>query len=92
MSSIDKSIQLEELSVKKQYSDDTITAQKALAYLPESYKTIIVLRDIQNLSYLEIADITESSLGSVKSILACARLQLKNNIIENNELSKHKIV
>ena len=102
-SSIDESINLEQSSVKKQYIDNTLTPEealitkedmkdikKAIDTLSEDHKTIIILRDIQNLNYLEIADITGSSLGTVKSRLSRARLHLKNIIMENKELSKHE--
>jgi RNA polymerase sigma-70 factor (ECF subfamily) len=99
--SMDESIISDETSTQKQYINDALTPEevlitkeeikdikKAIASLPEKHKTIIILRDIQNLSYSEIADITESSLGTVKSRLARARLQLKNIIMSDKELSK----
>ncbi len=51
--------------------------QKAINALPEEQNRVIVLRDIQGLSYQEIADITGLNLGTVKSRLARARLTLK---------------
>lgn len=51
--------------------------QKAINSLPEEQNRVIVLRDIQGLSYQEIADITGLNLGTVKSRLARARLTLK---------------
>lgn len=56
--------------------------QEAISDLPEIFRTTIVLREIQELSYEEIAEITGVSLGTVKSRIARARqrlqLQLKN--------------
>jgi len=54
--------------------------QKTVNALPQEQKRIIVLRDIQGLSYQEIADITGLNLGTVKSRLARARLDLKNRL------------
>jgi RNA polymerase sigma-70 factor (ECF subfamily) len=51
--------------------------QKAIADLPETFRTTIVLREIQGLSYEEIAQITGVSLGTVKSRIARARLKLQ---------------
>lgn len=52
--------------------------QKAIADLPESFRTTIVLREIQGLPYEEIAEITGVSLGTVKSRIARARLKLQS--------------
>ena len=48
----------------------------ALAELPDDFKTIIILRDIQELSYDEISKIVELPLGTVKSRINRARLKL----------------
>ena len=49
---------------------------QALDSLPEKQKMALTLRDIQGLSYAEIADITGSSLGTVKSRIHQGRLLL----------------
>jgi RNA polymerase sigma-70 factor, ECF subfamily len=49
---------------------------QALDSLPEKQKTALTLRDIQGLSYAEIADITGASLGTVKSRIHQGRLLL----------------
>ena len=41
---------------------------------------VIVLRDIQGLSYEEIADITGLNLGTIKSRIARGRLELRNKL------------
>jgi RNA polymerase sigma-70 factor (ECF subfamily) len=51
--------------------------QKALNVLPVRLKEVIVLRDIQELSYEEIAAITGSAIGSVKSRISRARARLR---------------
>lgn len=51
--------------------------KKAMIDLPETFRTTIVLREIQGLSYDEIADITQVSLGTVKSRIARARNRLQ---------------
>ena len=51
--------------------------RKAIADLPDTFRTTIVLREIQGLSYEEIAEITEVSLGTVKSRIARARNKLQ---------------
>lgn len=54
--------------------------QKAIDSLPQQQKRVIVLRDIQGLSYDEIADITGLNLGTVKSRIARGRLALRNQL------------
>ncbi len=50
---------------------------RAIADLPEVFRTTIVLREIQGLSYEEIAEMTKVSLGTVKSRIARARQRLQ---------------
>jgi len=52
--------------------------------LPDDLREIIILRDFQNLSYDNIAEILELEIGTVKSRLNRAREKLKNYIIKNN--------
>ena len=51
--------------------------QKALDTLPAKYREIIVLRDIQELSYEEIAAVTGIRIGTVKSRINRGRAQLQ---------------
>lgn len=52
----------------------------AIAGMPEQEKEIILLRDIQELSYEEISDALDLPLGTVKSRLNRARLALKDKL------------
>lgn len=54
--------------------------QEGLAELTEIHRTIIVLRDVENLSYQEIAEIVELPEGTVKSRLFRARVALKEYV------------
>jgi RNA polymerase sigma-70 factor (ECF subfamily) len=54
--------------------------KKAINSLPEDQKTVVALRDIEGLSYDEIADITGLNLGTVKSKLARARMDLRETL------------
>ncbi len=54
--------------------------REAIANLPEQFRTIIVLRELQGMSYEEIASLTNSNLGTVKSRLARARSKLQEAI------------
>jgi RNA polymerase sigma-70 factor (ECF subfamily) len=44
----------------------------------EVYREVVILRDIQGLSYEEIAEITNLSIGTVKSRINRGRKHLQN--------------
>jgi len=54
--------------------------QQALELLSEKYRTVFVLRDIQDLPYDEIAAITGLNLGTVKSRINRARTFLQKQL------------
>lgn len=56
--------------------------QEAISSLPPDQKTMVILRDIEGLSYDEIASVTKIRLGTVKSKLSRARLGLRNRLKE----------
>ena len=49
--------------------------QEALLKLPEVYREMIILRDIQEMSYEEIAEMMDISIGTVKSRINRGRAQ-----------------
>lgn len=51
--------------------------RESMAKLPEQFRTAIVLREIEGLSYEEIAILTKTEMGTVKSRIARARLKLQ---------------
>ena len=52
--------------------------REGLAALPEDYRRVLVLRELHQLSYAEICEVTELELGTVKSRINRARLLLRN--------------
>src|SRR5690625_592262 len=52
--------------------------EKALMELNEEFREAIVLRDIQELTYEEISEITNTAMGTVKSRINRGRLQLQS--------------
>ncbi len=54
--------------------------EKELRNVPEPYRTAVVLRDIEDLSYEEIAEVLQVSLGTVKSRLTRGRNALKQRL------------
>ena len=57
--------------------------EKELRQVAEPYRTAVVLRDIEEFSYEEIAEIMEVSLGTVKSRLTRGREALKKRLIRH---------
>jgi len=51
--------------------------QKALLKVSDSYREMVVLRDIQEMSYEEIAEVTGIAVGTVKSRINRGRTQLQ---------------
>jgi RNA polymerase sigma-70 factor (ECF subfamily) len=59
-------------------ADDQI--QEAIAELPENYRQVILLRDVEGMSYQEIAEIIDCPVGTVKSRVNRARLKLQQKL------------
>ena len=62
-------------NLQNEFIRDRIHA--AIKELPEHFKTVIILRDIQELSYDDISNIVGVPLGTVKSRINRARLQVQ---------------
>ena len=60
--------------------------QAGIETLPPDQRITLVLSDVQGLSYQEIAEATEVSLGTVKSRLARARGKLRDYLRAQGEL------
>ena len=57
-------------------SSDQAAINRALSLLPEEYREVVVLRDVQDLSYREISEVVGVPLGTVMSRLARGRKRL----------------
>jgi RNA polymerase sigma-70 factor (ECF subfamily) len=53
---------------------------RAIAELPEERRIVVVLRDVEGLAYEEIAEVLELPVGTVRSRLHRARLDLKEKL------------
>lgn len=58
----------------------------AISGLNEDYRTVIILRDIQGLSYDEISEIIGCSVGTVKSRISRGRKNLREILLKDREL------
>jgi RNA polymerase sigma-70 factor (ECF subfamily) len=60
--------------------------QSGLASLPPDQRAAVVLRDVQGLSYEEIAQVLRLSPGTVKSRISRGRARLRNVLLQHREL------
>jgi RNA polymerase sigma-70 factor (ECF subfamily) len=71
---------------------DVGTLQLALERLPPPLREVIVLRELEECSYKEIATITEQKIGTVMSRLARARERLKTELTcRPKEVRRHDV-
>jgi len=84
-----------EINVADETYSPEISAQKSAAYaalkkaldtLSEEHRIAIIMRDIDGLTYDEIAEATETNVGTVKSRINRARSQLKKILQKDREL------
>ena len=62
-------------------ADTRRMVREALDALPDGYRQILLLRETEQLSYQEIADVTGLELGTVKSRISRARQALRNYLM-----------
>jgi RNA polymerase sigma-70 factor, ECF subfamily len=62
-------------------NDSSALLRKALEELPPNFREVLILREIEELSYGEIADITGMPAGAVMSSLSRARHRLRQALI-----------
>lgn len=55
---------------------ERVAVERAVAALPVEFREVIVLREVQELSYKEISDVVGAPIGTVMSRLARARKRL----------------
>ncbi len=55
--------------------------QRAIAQLSESLRVVLILREYQDLSYQEIANVLDIPIGTVMSRLNSARAQLRHELL-----------
>lgn len=60
--------------------------QQAITELPDTYRMVVVLYDLQGLNYQQIADTLQQNIGTVKSRLNRGRCLLREKLSEEREL------
>ena len=67
-------------------SIDSQTLNRLMEKLPSEYREVLLLREVEDLAYKEIADVTGVPMGTVMSRLSRARLALRKLWLEHAEL------
>jgi RNA polymerase sigma-70 factor (ECF subfamily) len=57
--------------------------EESLRKLPEAFRTVVVLREMEGFSYEEIADVLQVPAGTVKSRLMRGRAALKEILVQD---------
>jgi RNA polymerase sigma-70 factor (ECF subfamily) len=96
---LDQDIETEDSELKRQLEDDRPTPEAqveknelqklvgdAIQKLPENHRIILIMRDINGMSYEEIARVLNSPEGTIKSRINRARQALKDSLKNKREL------
>lgn len=70
----------------------SLRVEAELRLVPEPYRSVVILRDIEGFSYEEIAEILATNLGTVKSRLMRGRAQLRQRLTPYVEAARRKPV
>ena len=73
----------EKITLENEGKKEVLSAMNRLS---EEYKTVLLLRDLQGLSYIEISEITDTSLGTVKSRIARGRKNLREILLGDRKM------
>ena len=71
--------------------DEQRTLDRLMSALPEEHREVLVLREIEEMDYREIAAITNVPIGTVMSRLARARAALKARWLKQIEGEPHAV-
>lgn len=97
--SLDKEIETDDGTISREIGDERLNpstivernevsqlVQEAISELPDANRMVVVLRDIQGLSYEEISQVIKEPIGTVKSRISRGRNQLKKLLMDQKHL------
>lgn len=73
-------------------SDEGRKLDAVIATLPEEFREVLILREIEDLSYREIATVLDVPIGTVMSRLARARAMLRDRWMGTVESEERRVV
>ena len=85
----DSSAGPEELFERKELDEEV---RSAIATLPRQFRTAIVLRELEDMSYEQIAQLTNTDLGTVKSRISRARTKVQQVLRPRFGGQQHKSI
>jgi RNA polymerase sigma factor (sigma-70 family) len=71
--------------------DEQRTLERLIAALPEEHRTVLMLREIEEMDYRQIAQITNVPIGTVMSRLARSRAALRARWQQQTEGEPHAV-
>ena len=71
--------------------DEQRTMDRLMSALPEEQREVLILREIEEMDYREIATVTSVPIGTVMSRLARARAALKARWAKEDEGQRHAV-
>ena len=71
--------------------DEERTLDRLMSALPEEHREVLVLRELEEMDYREIAAVTNVPIGTVMSRLARARAALKARWLKEAEGQPHAV-
>ncbi|HNX27620.1 MAG TPA: sigma-70 family RNA polymerase sigma factor [Phycisphaerae bacterium] len=63
-------------------NENIIAVRNALSKLDMDFRTVVVMRDMENMNYNEISQVLGIPVGTVKSRISRARLMLRNLLVD----------
>jgi RNA polymerase sigma-70 factor (ECF subfamily) len=70
-------------------ADEQRSMDRVLQQLPDQYREILILREVEDMDYREIAQVIGSPIGTVMSRLARARAAFKRQWLLQQEGQRH---
>ena len=74
-----------DVHLQVEYSESAIQIKKLIDKLPDLQRNVMYMRDIEQLSYEEIAEITELQINAIRVNLSRARKKVRDEFLKLNQ-------